>query len=377
MPATQSKSKPRPSTRSTTPRLAANTTSLTIGIDLGDRYSHYCVLDPDGEIVEEGRLKTTRETLLLRFAALAPSRFAVETGTHANWVAEQLQQLGHTVLVANAREVQAITGSDRKCDAVDAKKLARYARVDPSILRPITPRSSHTQAARAVIRVRARLVSMRTEAVNTARGLVKSLGHRLPSCDADQFAARCRPAVPAELATPLGLLLDVIESVTKQIKACDGQIEQLARTEYPETERLTSIPGVGTLTALTFVLTIGDKERFAHSREVGPYLGLCPERKQSGGRDPQLGITKAGDPYLRLLLVQCAHRVLREQGPVSALQAWGRQLAERGGPNAKKRALLAVARKRAVLLQRLWTSDRCFEPFYGARPPAEAVAIRV
>lgn len=364
----------RPTSSHPAAHLGVNTTSLTIGIDLGDRYSHYCVLDPEGEVLEEGRLKTTRDALALRFGTLAPSRFAVETGTHANWVAEQLQQCGHTVLVANAREVQAITGSDRKCDAVDAEKLARYARVDPSILRPITPRTSNTQAARAVIRVRAQLVSMRTGAVNTARGLVKSLGHRLPSCDADQFAARCRPAVPAELAAPLGVLLDIIESVTRQIKACDQQIEQLARTEYPETERLTSIPGVGTLTALTFVLTMGDKERFARSRDVGPYLGLCPERKQSGGRDPQLGITKAGDPYLRRLLVQCAHRVLREQGPASALHTWGRQLSERGGAGAKKRALLAVARKLAVLLHKLWTSGRCFIPFYGVHAPAEAVA---
>jgi len=152
----------RAATRPTAPRLAANTTSLTIGIDLGDRFSHYCVLAPDGEILDEGRVKTTRVALALRFGALAPARFAVETGTHANWVAEQLQQSGHTVLVANAREVQAITGSDRKCDAADAEKLARYARVDPSILRPITPRTSQTQAARAVIRVRAQLVSMRT-----------------------------------------------------------------------------------------------------------------------------------------------------------------------------------------------------------------------
>ena len=182
--------------------------------------------------------------------------------------------------------------------------------------------------------------------------------------------------MPVELAAPLGLLLDVIESLTRQIKACDQQIEQLARTDYPETERLSSIPGVGTLTALTFVLTIENKDRFARSRDVGPYLGLCPARQQSGGRDPQLGISKAGDPYLRRLLVQCAHRVLREQGPASALRTWGRQLAARGGAKAKKRALLAVARKLAVLLHKLWTSGRCFEPFYGARTPVELLSER-
>jgi transposase len=162
-------------------------------------------------------------------------------------------------------------------------------------------------------------------------------------------------------------LVELIESVTEKIEEADKELEQIARKHYPETELLKQVHGVGTLIALTFVLTIDDKDRFEKSRDVGCYVGLQPKRSQSGERDPQLEITKEGDRYLRTMLVQAAHLVLNKRGPDTDLKRWGLQLALRGGVNAKKRAIVAVARKLAVLLHRLWVTGEVYEPLRNTR----------
>jgi transposase len=343
--------------------------SLTIGIDLGDRWSQLCLLNVEGQILEQSRVKSTPHSFTQRFAALAPARIAIEVGTHSPWVKELLTELGHEVLVANARELRAISTSDRKNDKADAEKLARYARVDPAILRPIVHRDSQTHADLLVIRARAALIRMRSLAINAVRGLVKPFGHRLSACSSDSFVTRCRTELPSEYYTLLAPLLEQIASLSKQIHSADQQVAQLTKAKYPEAASLQKVPGVGPLTALTFVLTIGDEKRFSRSRDVGCYLGLRPRQQQSGERDPQLGITKAGDGYLRLLLVECAQHVLGVFGPDTALRRWGLRLAERGGKNAKKRAIVAVARKLAVLLHRLWVTKKPYEPFFGIPAP--------
>ena len=342
---------------------------LTIGIDLGDHWSQLCLLNADGEILERSRLKSSPHSFTQRFAALAPARIAIEAGTHSLWVKELLAELGHEVLVANARELRAISASDRKNDKADAEKLARYARVDPAILRPIVHRDSQTQADLLVIRARAALIRMRSLAINAVRGLIKPFGYRLSACSTDSFVTRCWTELPSEYSVLLAPLLEQIASLTQQIRSADRQVEQLADTQYPEAAALQQVPGVGPLTALTFVLTIDDEKRFASSRDVGCYLGLRPRQQQSGERDPQLGITKAGNGYLRMLLVECAQHVLGVFGPDTALRRWGLHLAERGGKNAKKRAIVAVARKLAVLLHRLWVTKKPYEPFYGVPAP--------
>jgi transposase len=159
-------------------------------------------------------------------------------------------------------------------------------------------------------------------------------------------------------------MLDQIAMLTEQIQGFDQRIEHMAESKYPETKVLRGVKGVGALTAMSFV-TVGDAKRFRKSRDVGCYLGLRPRRSQSGERDPQLGITKAGNRPLRATLVQCAQYVLGPFGPDSALRRWGLTLAQRGGKNAKKRASVAVARKLAVLLHRLWVTQKPYEPFYG------------
>jgi transposase len=163
-------------------------------------------------------------------------------------------------------------------------------------------------------------------------------------------------------------MVEQVAPLTRQIQNDEKQISIVAEKKYPDTAPLRSVFGVGPVTALTLVLTLADPQRFARSRDVGCYLGLRPQRSQSGEHDPQLGITKAGNPYLRWLLVECAHRLLRVDAPDSAIKRWGQKLCERGGKNAPKRAIVAVARKLAVLLHKLWSTQQCWEPLYGVRP---------
>jgi len=346
----------------------------TIGMDLGDKSSRYCVLDEQGRIVQEGSVGTTKRALAQKFGALRRCRMAVEVGTHSPWVSRLLKSLGHEVIVANARQVKLISASTRKDDRLDAQTLARLARVDPQLLRPIQHRSEEAQAHLLVIRVRAALVETRSSLVNTARGLAKSVGERLPKCDTDQMGVERMEGLPAQLQQALQPLLKEVESLTEKIKESDVSIEQIARTEYPETALLQQVSGVGTLIALTFVLTIEDRDRFQKSRDVGCYVGLRPKRSESGESQPQLRITKEGDVYLRKLLVQGAHYVLGYRGPDTDLKRWGVGLASRGGKNAKKRAIVAVARKLGILLHRLWVTGEVYEPLRNSQARARTVA---
>jgi transposase len=266
------------------------------------------------------------------------------------------------VIVANARELRAITGSDRKSDRVDAEKLARYARVDRKILRPIKHRGEEAQVDLVVIRARAVLVKTRTQMVNSVRGIVKSFGYRMPKCSTERFV-ELKNEVPEKLRERLAPLMEVVEQVQKQIEEYDQRVEKLAKEKYPETTVLRQIWGVGEITSVSYVLTIEDKGRFEKSRDVGPYLGLRPRRSQSSESDPELRITKAGDCFLRSLLVECAQRILSKKGPDTALKQFGLRIEARGKKKAKKRAIVAVARKLAVLLHKLWVTGEVYEPF--------------
>ena len=212
--------------------------------------------------------------------------------------------------MANARQVKLISQSSRKDDRLDAQTLARLARVDPQLLRPIRHRREEAQLELTMIRARATLVEVRTQLANSARGLAKAMGERLPACDTDNLGPAQLAGLPDGLQRALWPLLKEVESLTVLIKERDQQIEQIARTQYPETELLRQVSGVGTLIALTFVLTVEDRDRFRKSRDVGCYVGLRPKQSESGQSQPQLRITKEGDRYLRTLLVQGAHCVL-------------------------------------------------------------------
>lgn len=347
---------------------------LTVGLDLGDRTSHYCMLDEAGNVILERSLPNTANGIRQTFSKIPRCRIALETGTHSPWVSRQLSQMGHEVIVAHARNVRLIGESSRKDDQLDARTLARLARIDPGLLGPVRHRSAQAQIHLTVIRARAALVSTRTALVNAARGLTKSYGERLARCGTEQMNRDRAQGLSPELREALGPLLGEIESLNERIAEYDRRIEQIAKEVHPEVARLKQVKGVGTLIALTYVLTLDDPHRFRRSRDAGCFLGLRPGRRNSGQSEPQLHISKEGDRYLRTLMVQGAHYLLGPFGQDSDLRRWGLKLAERGGKNARKRAVVAVARKLAVLLHKLWVSGEDYEPLRNSQKVASAVA---
>ncbi len=340
---------------------------LTIGLDLGDRSSWYCLLDEGGEVQWEGKVSTTAKAMREAFQRMPRSRMALETGTHSPWVSRLLSGLGHEVIVAHARNVRLIGESRRKDDRLDARTLARLGRIDPQLLSPVRHRSARAQADLSLIRARAGLVRARTALVNTVRSLAKSYGERLRSCNVRNLDPEKAEGLSPELRAALEPLLRTLESLSEGIYEYNQRIEVLAQRSYPEVALLKQVKGVGTLIALTFLLTLDDPHRFRKSRDVGCYLGLQPGRRNSGQSEPQMHISKEGDPYLRTLLVQGAQHILGPFGPDCDLRRWGLKLAERGGKSGKKRAIIATARKLAVLLHRLWVTGDVYEPLHNSR----------
>ena len=346
-----------------------NRDRLTVGVDLGDKWSSYCVLGLDGEKLTEGELGTTQQDFAEFFQSLAAARVVMEVGTHSAWAREVVAGCGHEVLVANPRQMERPKRRKRKNDRIDAHKLARVGRVDPQSLFPIEHRSTEVRQDLVALRARDALVAVRTELINTTRGLVKGLGGRLPKCSSRSFPHKVADVLPAKVREVLLPLVRLVETLNGCIEVYDERIEKLATEKYAHTELLQQVKGVGALTSLAYVLTLEDPGRFAKSRDVGPYLGLVPKQEDSGDRQPQLRITKMGDVMLRRLLVGSAHYILGPFGPDTDLRRYGLRVCERGGKNAKKRAVVAVARKLAVLLHRLWVSGEVYEPLHHA-PPA-------
>jgi transposase len=213
--------------------------TAAIGIDLGDRYSHCCFLGSDGTVLSEGRVRTTPAAMANHFRDLLSTRIAIEVGA----------------------------------DTVDAHMLARLVRVDPKLLSPVVHRGREHYPAIAQLRARDLLVRARTRLINAVRGISKTVGVRIPPCSSPSFAAQAEPFLKEELKASLGPLLQTISHLSKQIYCCDKEISRLGRQEYPETAQLRQVSGVGPVTALEYVLVIGDPKRFATSRDVGPYLG--------------------------------------------------------------------------------------------------------
>lgn len=338
----------------------------TLGIDLGDRYSEVCVLDEDGKLVKHERVATTEGDLKALSKRRQGARVVMEVGTHSPWISRLFEGLGHEVVVGNAAVVRRVAGTKDKSDQIDAARLARVGRVDPTILEPIKHRGEEVQRDRALLRVRDGLVRARSALVTQGRGIAKSLGKRLPRCDAQNFAKRMDREEQRELFPGLSTLLEVVKGLSQQIAVLDAMIEEVSQKKYPVTARLRQITGVGPITALAYVVTIEDPKRFRSSRSVGAYLGLKPKKYQSGEQDPELRITKAGDAYLRRTLVQAAQYILGRRGPDTALRRFGERVKGRGAKKtATKRAAVAVARKLAVLLHRLWVTGANYEPLRG------------
>jgi len=341
---------------------------LTMGLDLGDRSSWYCLLDEVGEVRQEQKLSTTPKAMRGVFGVMPRCRIALETGMHSPWVSRLLSELGQEVIVAHARKVRLIGESRKKDDRLDAQTLARLARIDPQLLCPVKHRSAKAQVDLTVIRARAGLVRARTALVNTARGLAKSYGERRRGCNVRIMNPEKAEGLSPELQAALKPLLTALQALSEQIAEYNQRIEQLAQQSYPQVGLLKQIKGVGTLIALTFLLTLEDPHHFRKSRDVGCYLGLQPGRRNSGQSQPQMHISKEGDPSLRTLLVQGAQPILGPFGVDCDLRRWGLKLAERGGKSGKKRAIIATARKLAVLLHHLWVSGEVYEPWHNRQP---------
>lgn len=335
---------------------------FTLGLDLGDRRHQVCVLDPTGQIVREGTVSNTRPALARLLQEYPQATVALEAGTHSPWISRFLQEQGARVIVANPRKLHAISRHERKCDQRDAQMLARLARVDPALLHPIEHGPAQAQHDLLGLKLRDALVRTRVNLINAVRFTLKSLGYPVRNPSSEAFHKRVWAEVPVECQPVIEPLLRVLAQVSEEIKAMERTLIHRSRQAYPATQRLQQVAGVGPLTALCFVLKLGNPGRFGRNRDVGAYLGLCPRRDQSGGTDKQLRISKCGDGLLRRLLVSSAHYILGPFGPPCALRAHGLHLARTGSARDKKRAVVAVARKLAVLLLALWKTDADYEP---------------
>ena len=343
--------------------------STTIGIDIGDKHSQMYVLDEKtGEMLEETRIQTTPNAFRRYFRGRKGDRVVLEVGCHSGWMSRLITKISDSeVLVADPRKARKLMGSEEKDDAIDAEMLARIGRLDPKLLKPVVCRTEQTQCHMSVIKSRDAMVRARTLLINQVRGTVKTVGERLKKCTAESFH---RTPLPEQFQTVLQPVMDSIEGLTEKIRQQDKAIEKLSIEEYPETLRLRQIHGVGPITALVFALAIENPQRFKNSRKVGAYFGLCRRRWQSGDQDPDLGISKMGNAFVRRLLVNCAQYIIGPFGPDCDLRRWGLNYAQQGGKKGKKRAVVAVARKLAVLMHRLWISGKDYVPLYQANQTA-------
>lgn len=343
-----------------------------IGMDMGDRKHSFCVLSHRGKVMRRDTVTNTATAIRKCFKSFPPSLFALEAGTHSAWVSHVLEEMGHEVLVGNPRKLRSIWQNDRKDDVRDAEMLARIARLDPELLYPVHHRSRACQLDAIHLKSRDLLVKTRKMQISHVRGIVKSMGERVSTCSTACFVRRAREELSDELLEILEPVLASIETLNERIAEYDSLIKRLCMESYPEAQKLQTVAGVGPLTALAYVLTLESPKRFKKSRDVGPYLGLVPKRDQSGEVDKQLPISKAGNAALRRLLVGCAQYILGVFGPESDLREFGLKLAARGGKNAKKRAVVAVARKLSVILHRIWADGADYDPFFRQVSSAEA-----
>jgi len=344
-----------------------------IGLDLSDKTATYVALTADGEKVGAGKLKLSQAGLQRALGARRPAQIAIEVGGHSPWVSRALTDMGYEVTIANPRQVKLISHGQKKNDFLDAENLARLLRYDRSMLRPITHRGAAAQADLAVLRSRDAVVRARTRLISSARNMVKAAGGRLPRCSAESFHYKACDHVPQLIKPAVEPLLEVIAGLTGQINKMTRHLEELADQRYPETKVLRQIRGVGPLTSLAFALTLEEPHRFTKSRSVGAFLGLVPRQYDSGQSQPQLRITKAGDPLLRRLVVQSAQYILGPFGEDCDLRRWGLELAGDGKNKIRRnKAVVAVARKLAVLMHRLWQTGEVYEPLHQAELEPEA-----
>lgn len=361
-------------TRSASEPSPTSIPALTIGIDVGDRRSHACVVDRSRTPLEEFSFETNA-LRLCRKLRREPCQVILEVGPHSRWMQRSLEELGHTVRVVDARKIQLISRGNLKTDQRDARTLAQLGAGVPELLGDIRHRSDQAQADLTVLLTRDHFVQLRTATINRIRGVLKASGVKVPRMSTQAFHRCVGELVPVALQPGIVPLLEELKSLHQRIRSLDKEVDSMAG-RYPAVAKLSAVSGVGNLTALAFVLSLDEPRRFKKSREVGPFVGLTPRKHASGETDPQLSITRSGNPFLRRILVQAAHYILGPFGPDCLLRRHGKRIVERGGKHAKKRAAVAVARKLAVLLHRLWVSETPYDPWYRSKDAPPAAEVR-
>jgi transposase len=328
------------------------------GIDLHQKHSEICGLDAEGRVKYQHRIATTEAGLRRVFGRRKPCRVVIESGCQTAWAARLLEEMGHQVVVVNPRRVRLIAESTLKSDRIDAEVLAWLSRQEEGMVRPVYQRSEAAMELRTRLRVRTSLVRARTALINSVRGTLRSQGYRMSSCLAARFAERFHgQTLAAELRQVLDPLVEMIARLSEQIERLEKDlVEESCADEL--LLRLQEVPGVGPLVCLSFIGWVDRPERFERSRDVGACLGLRPKVRESGDRQWRGAITREGDSEMRRLLVQAAHAALHCRRE-SALKRWALQLAERVG---KRKAVVALARKLAVLLHRLWVTGQSYHP---------------
>jgi transposase len=348
---------------------------ITVGLDVGDRRTHFCAIDGARKVFSRGSVPTTKAGLDESLRPFLGAKVVLEAGSQSPWMSRVLRGRGFEVQVADPRRVQLIAKDPRKTDRRDAELLARMGGAMPELLGSVHHRGELAQSHLSIVRARDLVVRMRTMAVQQVRSLCKAFGVRLPSSSTRCFAQRVAELIPPSLEAAVKPILELVGEFSERIRAFEKTLAEVAKQHYPEVRHLQQVDGVGPVISVAFVLSVEDPKRFTSSRRVGSWLGLCPRSQSSGDSNPQLRISKAGDPRLRRLLVQGAQQLLGPFGANCDLRHYGLHLAARGGKAAKKRAVTAVARKLAVLLHRLWVTGQDYEPLRITNRIAAAAAV--
>lgn len=325
------------------------------------------MLDGAGEVTEEGTVAMARPAMTKFFAEQASSRVVLEASGSSRWTAQLALAAGHEVIIGNPRKLRHITRSYTKSDRNDAYKLADLGQVRPRLLSPVGLRLDKSHCGRMRQRVRTQLIEIRTSLIHLVRGCARSSGHALPKCSTPSFTRMCAKHQPEGYKQILGPALAQPAALQEQIVAVDKETARLGEDVFPEAAIMRQVVGVGPVLSLAFVCAVDEPTDFAESRSVGAYFGLAPKSKQSGDRSPQPRISTQGDPEVRRLLVSAATYILGPFGPDCDLRRYGERIRASGSQGARAKARIAVARKLAVLLHRLWMTGEVYEPLREQR----------
>ena len=332
------------------------------GLDVSLKQTHVCIVEGSGAVVWRGRSASRVEALVsvLRDRAPGLGRLGLETGSLSPYLVHGLREAGFEVVCLDARVAkQALKASPMKTDKNDAETLAQLVRI--GFWRAVHVKSFETHRVRGLLKGRDKLVCLRRRLMSQMRGLLRPLGLVVGQVSAGRFAARIGELVSGDalMEAVTGALLGALEAITGELAKLDRLVRGLAR-RHPVCRRLMSVGGVGPITALAYVTAIDDPNRFRRARDVGPYLGLTPRKDQSGDVERDGSISKWGDGFARRCLYEAAGVLLGTVRDASALRNWGLRLRRKLGP---KRARVALARKLAGILLRLWRDGTTFEAY--------------